>query len=43
MPVVVKRLGLSKVGKVLMIGEDLHRKGGAMEVVAPGFQDTNDS
>ena len=25
-----------------MVGEDLYRKGGAMEVVAPGFQGAND-
>ena len=41
--VAVKHLGLTKVGEILMIGEDLHRKRGAVEVVAPGFQGTNDS
>ena len=39
----VERLGLAKVGKVLVIGEDLHGKRGAMEVVAPGFQGADDS
>ena len=38
----VKRLGLMKVGKVFMVGEDLYQKGGAVEVVAPGFQGAND-
>ena len=38
----VERLGLVEVGEVFMICEDLHRKGGAMEVVAPGFQGAND-
>ena len=39
----VKRLRLTKIGKILMIGEDLHRERGAVEVVAPGFQGANDS
>ena len=36
-------MGLTKVGKVLVVGEDLHRKGGTMEVMAPGLQGANDS
>ena len=39
---VVKRLGLAEIGEILMIGEYLHRKGGAMEIVVPGFQGAND-
>ena len=39
--VAVERLGLAKIGKVLVVGEDLHRKGGAMKVVAPRFQGTD--
>ena len=39
----VKHLRLTKIGKILMIGEDLHRERGAVEVVAPGFQGANDS
>ena len=38
----VKRLGLSEISKVLMVGEDLHGEGGAVEIVAPGFQGAND-
>ena len=38
----VKRLGLAEVGKVLVIGENLHWERRAVEVVAPGFQGTND-
>ena len=40
---VVERLGLAKVGKVLVIGEDLYWEGGAMQIVAPGFQGVDDS
>ena len=39
----VERLGLAKVGKVLVIGEDLYQEGGAMQIVAPGFQGVDDS
>ena len=39
---VVKRLGLSTVGKILMVSEDLYWKRGAMEIVAPEFQGAND-
>ena len=38
----VERLGLSEVGEILMVGEDLHREGGTMEIMAPGFQGAND-
>ena len=31
-------MGLAEISKVLVVGEDLHRKGGAMEIVAPRFQ-----
>ena len=31
-------MGLAEVGKVLVVGEDLHREGGAVKVMAPGFQ-----
>ena len=37
----VKCLGLSEVGEVFVIGEDLYREGGAVEIVAPGFQGAN--
>ena len=39
---VVESLGLVEVGEVFVIGEDLHREGGAVKVVVPGFQGTND-
>ena len=39
----VKRLGLSEIGKVFMVGEDLHRERRAMEVVPPRLQGANDS
>ena len=38
----VKRLGLSEISKVLVVGEDLHREGRAVEIVAPGLQGAND-
>ena len=34
---------LSEVREVLVVGEDLDRERGAMEVVAPSFQGANDS
>ena len=34
---------LSEVCEVLVVGEDLDRERGAMEVVAPSFQGANDS
>ena len=40
---VVECLGLAKVGKVFVVGEDLHGEREAMEVMAPGLQGTNDS
>ena len=33
----VERLGLAEISKVLVVGEDLYREGGAVEVMAPGF------
>ena len=39
----VECLGLAEIGKVLVVSEDLHRKGGAMKIVAPGFQGTDNS
>ena len=39
----IERLGLSEIGEVLMVGEDLYRERGAMEVMAPGLQGANDS
>ena len=38
----VERLGLAKVGKIFVVGEDLYRERGTMEGVAPGFQGAND-
>ena len=35
------RLGLAKIGKVFVVGEDLYGEGGTMEIVAPGFQGAN--
>ena len=37
----VKRLGLSEVGEVLVVGEDLHRERGTVKIVAPGPQGAN--
>ena len=39
--VAVERLGLAEISKVLVVGEDLYGKGGAVEIVAPGFQGAN--
>ena len=33
---------MTEVGQVFVVGEDLYREGGAMEVVAPRFQGAND-
>ena len=33
----IERLGLSEIGEVFMVGEDLYRERGAMEVMAPGL------
>ena len=38
----VESLGLTEVGKVFVVGEDLYREGGAMKIVAPRFRSTND-
>ena len=38
----VECLGLVEIGKILVVGEDLHRERGTMEIVAPRFQGTND-
>ena len=38
----VKCLGLTEIGQVLVVSEDLYWKGGAVEIVAPGLQGTND-
>ena len=37
----VKRLWLAEISKVLVVGEDLYREGGAVEIVAPGLQGAN--
>ena len=37
----VKRLGLSEVGEVLVVGEDLHWERGTVKIVAPGLQGAN--
>ena len=39
----VERLGLAEVGEVFVVGEDLYRERGAVEVMAPGFQGADDS
>ena len=36
-------MGLTEIGKVLVIGEDLDREGRSVEIVAPGLQGTKDS
>ena len=38
----VECLGLPEIGEVFVVGEDLYWEGGAMKVVAPRFQGTND-
>ena len=38
----IEHLGLTEVGEVLVVGKDLDRKGGAMEVVPPRLQGTDD-
>jgi len=35
-------LGLSEVGKVLVVGKDLNQKGGAVKVVSPGLEGVDD-
>ena len=37
----VKRLGLSEISKVLMVGKDLYRERGTVEVVTPRLQGAN--
>ena len=32
-----------EIGQVLVVGKDLDREGGAMEVVLPGFESMDDS
>ena len=36
-------MGLAKVGKVFVVGEDLHGERGTVEVMAPGLQGVDDS
>ena len=38
----VKGLGGAEVGKVFVVGEDLYRERGSVEVVLPGLQGTDD-
>ena len=38
----VKHLGLTEIGQVLVVGEDLYWEGGTMEIMAPGLQGAND-
>ena len=40
---VIERLGLAEISKVLVVSEDLYGEGGAVEIVAPGFQGANNS
>ena len=40
---VVERLGLAEVGEVLVISDNLHWKGRAMEVMVPRLQGADDS
>ena len=37
----VEHLGLVEICKVFVVGEDLYREGGAVEIVSPGFQGAN--
>ena len=39
----VQGLGLSEVGEVFMVGEDLNWERGAVEVVSPRFKGADDS
>ena len=36
-------MGLAEVGKIFVVGEDLHREGGTMEVVMPRLQGADNS
>ena len=38
----IEVLSLAEVGKVLMVGEDLNRGGGALKVMPPSFQSADD-
>ena len=38
----IKRLGLTEIGQVFVVGEDLYQERGAMEVMTPRLQGTND-
>ena len=38
----IESLGLSEVSEVFVVREDLNGEGGAVEVVSPGLQGTND-
>ena len=38
----IKRLRLAEIGKVFVVGKDLYREGGPMEIMAPRFQGAND-
>ena len=38
----IKCLGLTEIGQVFVVGEDLYWKRGAMEVVTPRLQGAND-
>ena len=38
---VVRRLELTEISQVLVVGEDLYWEGGTMKIVAPGFQGAN--
>ena len=33
----VECLGLAEISKILVVGEDLYREGGAVEIVTPGL------
>ena len=35
-------MGLTEIGQVFVVGEDLYREGGTVKIVAPGFQGAND-
>ena len=39
----VEGLGGAEVSEVFVVGEDLYREWGSVEVVSPGFQGSNDS
>ena len=39
----VEMLGLAEVSEIFMVGEDLYWKRGSSKVVAPHFQDIDDS